>query len=514
MWKTLGFPLLTVSVALTGTFSVALTGASGQPPVKVPPKEVPKPVHKEDPAVEVRPVTTVMTLKLRPVKPTIPVLKYDLKTAPIDQKPGNAALLYHRAMIMMLEDRATPQQKHERQLKVEAVMELPWRDAKPELLAEYAALYNGSYKELAAASECNSCDWGIAGRIDQDGIGVLLPEVQRMREMAFYLKVRIRLNLVNNKIEECLKDLRIGFTMAKHVGEGATLIQHLVGIAIGSIMIGEFDRVLEHPGCPNFYWQLTNLPRPFIGLQSSMDGEMRMNEAVVPMPKEFDKGIMTVDQANAGVDQIFKLLRGLNGPGGDAEMSPAAARMVAAGIVTMKYPSAKKSLIEGGRSEKDVAAMPPAQVVVLDSISRYRNKREQYFAFMFAPYAEAMAGFAIVESEMKAMKRNGPTDPLDILVHLLMPALQKIYYASTRTERRIAQMRVVEAVRLQILADGGKVPESLEEVKVVPVPVDIAYSKNFVYKKTATGFSVYSPPPPGEQPNMGNNYRYDITMVK
>ncbi len=60
---------------------------------------------------------------------------------------------------------------------------------------------------------------------------MLLPEIQKMRELARMLKLRCRLHIAEGKLDEALHDVQIGFTMGRHVGEGPTLIQSLVGMA-------------------------------------------------------------------------------------------------------------------------------------------------------------------------------------------------------------------------------------------------------------------------------------------
>ena len=55
--------------------------------------------------------------------------------------------------------------------------------------------------------------------------------------------------------------------------EHPTLIGNLVGISIANLAIGTLGEMLEHPGCPNLYWALTNLPTPLVPLDKGMGGE-------------------------------------------------------------------------------------------------------------------------------------------------------------------------------------------------------------------------------------------------
>jgi hypothetical protein len=53
--------------------------------------------------------------------------------------------------------------------------------------------------------------------------------------------------------------------------------------------------------------------------------------------------------------------------------------------------------------------------------------------------------------------------------------------AETRLDRRVAALRVVEAIRIHAAANDGKLPDTLDEVTIVPVPIDPATSTPFEY---------------------------------
>lgn len=55
--------------------------------------------------------------------------------------------------------------------------------------------------------------------------------------------------------------------------------------------------------------------------------------------------------------------------------------------------------------------------------------------------------------------------------------------AQMRLDRRVAALRVVEAIRLYAASHDGKLPEELNQVTEVPVPEDPATGKPFEYRR-------------------------------
>ena len=55
--------------------------------------------------------------------------------------------------------------------------------------------------------------------------------------------------------------------------------------------------------------------------------------------------------------------------------------------------------------------------------------------------------------------------------------------AQTRLDRRIATLRIVEALRMHAHANGGELPKSLDLVRIVPIPLDPATGKAFEYHR-------------------------------
>src|SRR5207247_1615949 len=109
------------------------------------------------------------------------------------------------------------------------------------------------FKCLDQGARCDRCDWELNRKIQTDSIGLLLPEIQTQRELARFLKLRIRVDLAENDFDATVHALQTGYRLAQGVGEGPTLIQLLVGLALAAHFTQEVDEFVQRPGAPNLY---------------------------------------------------------------------------------------------------------------------------------------------------------------------------------------------------------------------------------------------------------------------
>src|SRR5439155_6666082 len=97
-----------------------------------------------------------------------------------------------------------------------------------------------------------------------------------------------------------------------------------------------------------------------------------------------------------------------------------------------------------GLSAARVKEMPPAQVLVLYIADRYRDLGDDYFKAAYLPFLKARPVFAAAEKRLK----DAPDTEGTRLARTLLPALSRVRIAENRLDRRIAALRVIEAVRI------------------------------------------------------------------
>ena len=487
----------------------ALAAACGVAPGQVPPPTKDAPPNAA-PAKHEIPVTK---LALVPAAAPTPVLRYSLLPPERKRVSGNAALSYSRAFLMLTERRSgmDPKAARAESEQMDKWEQMPLKDLPVKEVRSALISYRGILRELEDGAHCDRCDWQLERRIYAEGIGLLLPEVQKARESARVLRMQVRVALAERNFDEALGHLQTGFALARGVGEGPTLIHSLVGMALTAIFCGEIDQLAQQPGAPNLYWALTALPRPFIDLRKPMLGEASMLDATLPELREVDKGPMSTERAQKLLDRVVLDLARLIG---DEKPDLARSRLLAAGWVALQFPNAKKSLLARGRTEAELDVMPAAQVVMLDSVLRFYALRDELFVWFFVPYPEAQEGLRRANEKIRRVQKSGG-DMFTAMLSLLLPAVEKVHFAAVRTERRLAGVRAVEAIRLYAAAHDGKLPAKLADIDEVPIPEDPFNGKPFEYRVEGDRAILTAPPPPGEKPiPTGNTLRYEMNLKK
>jgi len=136
---------------------------------------------------------------------------------------------------------------------------------------------------------------------------------------------------------------------------------------------------------------------------------------------------------------------------------------------------AVQTLIERGFGDKEVEAMSLHQVAVLFTVARHRFLLEQAIKYVSLPYPVAIAG---IDEAIEQAKQEPYIIPI---ARRTFPGMRGPRIAIAQLEREIAVLRVLEALRIFGARHQGLLPERLEDIKAVPVPVDPVTGQAFVY---------------------------------
>jgi hypothetical protein len=351
------------------------------------------------------------------------------------------------------------------------------------------------------AARLDKPDWQILLKLKTDGIGLLLPDVQKMRAIAAGLQMRFREEVSQRRFDDAIRTAKTMFAMSRHMGEHPTLIGDLVGIAIATIAIGPLEEMLEQPGCPNLYWALTNLPCPLVSVEKGMEGERTLIQA------EFN-GL--VDTTPMTPEQIKKVITYLDKIRLDLPIKDKKETMRAWLDARNKNEALLKAvrgrLVEHGIPRERIEILPADQVLLLDQKRLYEVRRDEVMKLMNLPtwQVEAMA--------IQVIEAKQATDELG-LFDFLVPALTKVRRAQGRIEQRIGLLRHVEALRLYAAAHEGKLPAKLEDIDQ-PLPFDPFTGKPFRYQVEGATAHIRGTPPAGDKQNPALNVHYAITIQK
>jgi hypothetical protein len=284
-------------------------------------------------------------------------------------------------------------------------------------------------------------------------------------------------------------------------------------MAISAVTAKELDLLLAQEKAPNLYWALTDLPRPFIDLRKALEGERLFVYATFPGLLE---ATQSPDAPPLGPEQIkpgVKLLAEEFQVGKDYPTRAGVSLLIRA-----KHAAAKEALVAAGFPSAQVEKMPHMEVALLHSLQQYDRLYDEALKWQTFPYPEARKGLegadrVVREARAKVLSASGDVPALP-LATLFLPAVQKVFAARARTDRRFAALRCVEAVRLYAAEHGGKLPPKLGDVKAVPVPDDPVTGKPFVYRLGKDMATLEGPPPPGEKANPGNALKYELVVER
>ncbi|MBI2825616.1 MAG: hypothetical protein HYX69_13110 [Planctomycetia bacterium] len=427
-----------------------------------------------------------------------PALKYRLLPSFLELRPGNAAVVYTK-ITGGLEFRNS-KEWGDIDEKISDWMSAPLDQIPREEARKALDHYSYHLDQVAAAARMETCDWQLPIR-DERPWAIRLPEVQSARTIARAVALRARLEIAEGKYDDALRTLQTGFALGRHVAQGRTLINGLVGVAICAIMFEQVETLIRQPDAPNLYWAIMAMPRPLIDLRPGYDAEMHFVDFAFPKLQDPAAARFSAEEWREMLDKIGNILAELGEPPGrpDALVGPALAVKV--------YPQAKARLIASGRPADEVERMPVAQVVVLSIMEDYRRVHDEVFKWMFVPFWQRQPGEEAAEEAIRHARDNMEGFPL---IEVL-PAARAASMAQARIERRVAALAAVEAIRIYAAGHGGKVPARLTDITEAPVMIDPVTGQPFGYSAVERTATITAPAPAG----MDRQYHaihYEVTI--
>ncbi len=505
--------LCSVSVVLlTGTACVAGTGNLPAQQARKVPAPVPVPIAPAEeakpsaqPKVEKKPKTWFIEreMQITPMAAPDPALRFRLFPLVSERKEGNCVPLYLRlawerpeSIKRMVRDQASDWADL-------PFAQFPVADAKKLLESFRSAL-----RQMELGAHRKDAEWNYA--LDDGAIEVLLPDVQELRAYCNLQAVKARVEIAEGRYADAIHTLETGYSFSQQMSAAPFLITSIVGSFCTNVCSTVVTDLIEQPGAPNLYWALTALPRPFIDLRKPLEVEQRIAELEIPEFSQIDKP-RSVPEWDALLRKIRrkelklveleseKVLKGL----------PANAGVNDAADQSPDLPAARKYLTEkGGFSADAVEAMPAAQVLLV-YIHRYTCEcRDEYFKGTYLPFPQARLVLEMAEQRnLLSVDTEGRR-----IARPLLAALGKVLRNVNRTERILAVLRVMEALRMHAAANNRRLPEKLEQVTIVPIPNDPGTDRPFEYQSDGTTATIISRLP-GVSTEMAG-LRFRVTLRK
>lgn len=422
-----------------------------------------------------------------------PALRYQLRFDPDQQKPGNAALMYYLAADL------APNMDEKMKEKIELYRQMPLADLPQDDVARMLDQYDSVIRHLKHGAMRKEADWGLAF---EDGVAMLLPSLNRYRDFAKVLCVKARLEMARGEYDQAVDTLKVLFTMAKQGTE--TLIGSLVGIAIQSLACEQVEELITAGG-PNMYWALADVSGDLVDIRTGLAAERNWITATLP---ELDRALgrpMSQAEVNRMLDNVVHVIR--MGVGDSGEVG-GLGRLAVTALVSRYYSVGKQSLIDRGQPKDVIEAMPASQVVAAYLYGDYAYWRDEMFKWFELPYAQAREGLEKAGREFDAWRAGpGMLNPLTTM----FPSLSRAYELQARSERSVAALQTLEAIRAYA-AEHGALPETLDALDL-PAAMDPITGKAFEYSVDGETFTLIGPAPAGDNDPKAQ-LRYQVTVTQ
>ncbi len=426
---------------------------------------------------------TTLQMTISPAAAPRPALKYRLQCSFVEQNVGNAASLYSRAIILFKDNSALGEKAMQR--RIGELVALPLEKLPKKETREILQQAGSVLHEVRMGTRRTTCDWDLPIREEQNPFTVLLPELQELRNIAHLLALQVRLQIAEKQYDEAIDTLRTGLTLGRHVAETPLLINGLVGITISGEMVSQLRELEQAADAPNLYWAVSALPEHFVDLRAALDTESAFVQLMFPQLRNVEQADRSDAQWQAEWSAYMAKWNGLTpllAVDGQKDDWRDVAKMVAGKtwIMLSGYPKAKAGLRTFGYDQKAIDAMPPPKAMLLYSRLTYEDLRDEMFRWHYVPFWQAQVGMQAAEQTLKSA-RDREIIPL---ATLMLPAIQPVRVTEVRLQRDLAIVRTVEALRLHAAANQSKLPASLDQVTIAPIPIDPFTGKTPPYQLT------------------------------
>jgi hypothetical protein len=418
------------------------------------------------------------TFELTPTAPPVPTLKHQLLFDDLgDRRPGNAALLYLDAILLM-----PPDAKEQAQKAMEAFEAKDTRTF--EAIADGMNVTN-VLDELDLAGRREECEWQPP--FHEMGAYTLLPHLGPLVQgCSRIVKVRALRQIEQGKIDEARVTLRLGYEMSNKVGHETILISGLVANRMTGDMNDALANLMNHPQAMNLYWALTEIPPRHGIFLRAMDGERQWWVTTLPSSRSKERpgedlaqlakngADLSAEQWRALIDYVWGLVTvGAEGQTAVKRVDP----------VTGATPENLKNAREQYAKVHHVSADQAAKVepvVVLGEyyFAQYVVVWDDMFKLRNLPYPILLPRSTAATAAADKISKEQPANPFLYST----PSLHRGVWAFAKTDRQLAALTAVEAIRSYAAANGGALPKRLEDVIETPIPQNPATGKPFEYR--------------------------------
>lgn len=451
----------------------------------------------------------VVDVEIGPAKPTVPALKHWLFPGPSSLKKGDGVTYYYRALGRLRsmdrnkswrENRILRQDGKPVPMNQQTMSEL-WNYASERKLSptEFAKLKSiievsgaGVFNELRVATSFREVDWSFDSVREKslaEYISFLLPDIQDIRQLARFLSLKAKIEIAEGRYDDAIETLRVGFVMSKSMEQTPFLVSTLVGLASANLMLDRLGELISKPNAPSYYWPIDVLPTPLVNVRKAMvlETEYFANGAGIDLFKEAESSNRSVEFWRTEFQTAMSLLVSFQD-----EISDSGLKGLEGNLIALRaYPIAKRDLLKWGYDAERVDAMPVAQVLAIHEKRMLHEIGDEILKLQNLEYNEFSLEYNKVMKRYfdKVADGNNARELLPVAA-VLLPSLDAALQGERRVQNRIRFLQVLSAIRLHV-GQTGRLPNELDEIKVVKVPESLTSGQPFRYQKSNKGYELF-----------------------
>jgi hypothetical protein len=283
------------------------------------------------------------------------------------------------------------------------------------------------------------------------------------------------MEIAQGHYDQAAHSLQTGFALARHVAQGPTLVNSLVAISICAMMNDRVNELCSRRDAPNLYWSLTALPRPMIDLRPAfeLESSLIVNGQGLKSLRNLEVDRNDTEYWRTVIIHVTTELKSLQ-QYPDVSETPLFFVMMGT-----RLNDAKAAMARRGFTAEQVKEMPIEKILLLGSLQTTNELIDQFAKWIYLPYTEAHDGVTAAEHYLNTEGKKLEIIPI---ASRLMPAISTAMRAPARCDRDIALLRLTEALRMYAAGHKGKLPQSLDEIKEVPIPTNPVTGKPFPYE--------------------------------
>jgi hypothetical protein len=312
---------------------------------------------------------------------------------------------------------------------------------------------------------------------EQAWVDIGLPDVQQSRVFHYGMVQCARVDIKRGLIPQAEEKICIAFAYNKHIGETPIIVARIVQSAQCRQALHAVEELIQHPLAPNYFWDITSIPRPFIDVREAIQCESTIVEKTFPELLNLER--MTTERDwNELHDRVIAKLPMFEG---NAKIYQSEGPEKAAAISDWTKLAKERLPTKFPKYADKVNAMCDSEVSVRYWWERVTQLNREHLAVALLEPHEAVPR-SIAEDKRLAL---ACADELPVATTLLALSNQFIHTA-WELEQKFAMLRVVEAIRDWSGRNDGKLPASLDDL-TLPIPADCLTNKPFRYELAADG---------------------------